>query len=61
MMRELLFAHRLFDQGVLPFKGGTFDQPSKLLDFMTLIDSLKAEHFEDLRKRAEKKADKRGK
>jgi hypothetical protein len=54
--RELVFVHGLFDQGVLPFNGGLFDQPSKMIDAMSLIAGLKSEHYEDLRKKAEKKA-----
>jgi hypothetical protein len=45
---------RFFKDGVLPFEGGIFEQPSKLIDVFSLFDSLIYEHQKDLEKEAKK-------
>jgi hypothetical protein len=51
---ELILAHRLWEQGVLPYDGGLLDQPAKYVEAMRLIDGLKIEHQKDLEFKAEK-------
>jgi len=53
---ELISAHSLFEKGVMPMRGGIFSQPIKIIEIMQFIADLKAEHYNDLKKQAEKQA-----
>lgn len=50
---RIIMMHGLFDRGVLPYSGGVLEQPARFMAFMDFVTTLKAEHFSDLKKKAE--------
>jgi hypothetical protein len=44
-----MFRH--FQRGVLPFKGGLFDQPAKIIEIFNLIENLDSERLKDLERK----------
>lgn len=42
---------RLFQRGILPFEGGLFDQPSKIIEVFSLLENLDAERNRDLERK----------
>jgi len=53
--QNIIELHEQFDKGLLPFSGGILDQPYKLVEIMSYVADLKSEHYNDLKKQAEKK------
>jgi hypothetical protein len=45
---------RHFRQGVLPFEGGLFEQPAKVVDYFNLLENLSYEHQKDIQEEAKK-------
>ena len=43
MMAQVIDMFSLFSQGVLPFNGGLFEQPCKIIDLFSLISNLRYE------------------
>ncbi len=50
-----------FQKGLLPFAGSLTDQPSKIMEIFDVLNQLKYESEENMRKSAEKENKKRGK
>lgn len=48
---QLIDMFRLFQRGVLPFEGGLFDQPSKIIEVFSLLENLDAERNRDLERK----------
>jgi len=51
---QLIDMFRHFRLGVLPFEGGLFDQPSKLIDCFNLLENLTLELQKDQTEKAQK-------
>jgi hypothetical protein len=49
---SIIDSFSLFQSGVLPFEGGLFDQPSKIVDLYNLVASLRVELQKDFDKKA---------
>lgn len=47
-------AYRRFQDGVLPYTGGYFEQPAKIVEAFELISGLDIEHADDLKKKNSK-------
>lgn len=45
---------RHFREGILPFEGGLFDQPAKVIDCFNLLENLNVEHQKDVQEKAKK-------
>lgn len=45
---EVIDNFRQYDKGILPYKGALLDQPSKIIEAYSLIESLKFEHEREL-------------
>jgi hypothetical protein len=48
---QLIDMFRHFQRGVLPFSGGLLDQPTRIIEFFKLIESLDNERNEDLQRK----------
>lgn len=59
-MGYLIHAQRNYEKGILPFSGGTFDQPAQIMEMIALLSTLQAEHEYELQEKANK-ANKKGK
>lgn len=48
---QLIDMFRLFQRGALPFEGGLFDQPSKIIEVFSLLEGLDIERAKDLERK----------
>lgn len=49
--RMVIEAYRRFQDGVLPYTGGYFEQPAKIVEAFELISGLDIEHAEDIKRK----------
>jgi hypothetical protein len=55
LMGSFLTLETAYSKGTLPFTGGLMDQPAQIIDILSLISSLRAEHDLDIQTKAAKK------
>lgn len=51
IMNELLSVYTLYKKGIMPFSGGSLEQPAQIMEFMGLIDNLQNEYEADLNRK----------